>query len=105
MKTLIWSGDYEQYDTYIERNPTQENVKVAAEQLRNYINIDHVPADDELIIVNVGGYDCVACRVEYIFDIKCNSSGVKIYSLVAPFDDNRAYPIQCAELKLDFKLY
>ena len=104
MKKIYWDGASQSYLDYVANldNAIRLRVEIAAEQLRTYINLDYVPLDCQLVIIKVGGYDCVALRGANLLP---NLKGVEIYELVSPFDENRVYPIQCAELKLEFKLY
>ena len=71
------------------------NAKRAAEYLKQfYANIQ----DNELIVITVEGYYCIAC-------LKDSFAPYELAKTVAPFDEERIYPIQELVTQYAFKYY
>ena len=66
-----------------------------AEQALQYIK-GYYPKDDAFVVIQVEGYNCVACLRDEFYPYELGSS-------VAPFDENQIYPVQGLTTKYAFQ--
>ena len=85
------------FDLYTLPEFKRDNPALAekAEQALQYLK-GYYPKDNVFVVIEVEGYNCVACLRDEFFPYELGSS-------VAPFDENQIYPVQGLTTKYAFQ--
>ncbi len=85
------------FDLYTLPEFKRDNPALAgkAEQALQYLK-GYYPKDNVFVVIEVEGYNCVACLRDEFFPYELGTS-------VAPFDENQIYPVQGLTTKYAFQ--
>lgn len=97
---MIWNNDYELLPA-ARSSATKEMkriINLALDNAKNNLTDGWSRLDEDFIIITVEGFSCVAL-------ITNEFQPYEICTRVFPFDENRIYPMQEIETKVQFKIY
>lgn len=79
------------YSSRVQTGTLAEKAEQALQYLKGYY-----PNGSEFVVIEVEGYNCVACLCDEFYPYELGSS-------VAPFDENQIYPVQGLTTKYAFQ--